>query len=276
MNETNSYVGSAIDRLIQLREVQVKQQGPEWAALSEDDRGVMTEQRADHENHLKMYLPLANEIIHMLHYLSSDAEIRKPFLLPQLLDRLASMLLSVLVQLVGPKGLGLKVDNAEELQFTPKTMLAEVAQTVINFSASELFPHALAASAYYSQHPRVLAKSAATLRKHTMLPPERIDELDALVGAVAGAAEAAGAADKADEDAPDEFLDPLMYTVIVDPVTLPTSGTVMDRAIIEQHLLNDPTDPFNRKPLKATELVPNAELKAKIAAWRQSKTVGGR
>ena len=42
-------------------------------------------------------------------------------------------------------------------------------------------------------------------------------------------------------DAPSEFLDPLMNTLMRNPVRLPTSGTVMDRAVIAQHLLNTET-----------------------------------
>lgn len=49
-------------------------------------------------------------------------------------------------------------------------------------------------------------------------------------------------------DAPDEFRDPLMDTLMCDPVLLP-SGKVMDRSIITRHLLNSNTDPFNRQPL---------------------------
>ena len=43
-------------------------------------------------------------------------------------------------------------------------------------------------------------------------------------------------------------VDPLMQTLMQDPVCLP-SGITMDRAIIVRHLLNDPTDPFTRQPL---------------------------
>ena len=41
------------------------------------------------------------------------------------------------------------------------------------------------------------------------------------------------------EEAPEEFLDPLMSTIMRDPVRLPTSGNIVDRATISQHLLND-------------------------------------
>jgi hypothetical protein len=51
------------------------------------------------------------------------------------------------------------------------------------------------------------------------------------------------------------LLDPLMCTVMTDPVILP-SGVIMDRSVITKHLLNSSTDPFNRLPLTPEQLVP--------------------
>ena len=51
------------------------------------------------------------------------------------------------------------------------------------------------------------------------------------------------------DDAPEEFLDPLMFNLMEDPVELPDSHNIMDRKTIKIHLLNDPHDPFNRAPL---------------------------
>lgn len=44
-----------------------------------------------------------------------------------------------------------------------------------------------------------------------------------------------------------------MDTLMTDPVMLP-SGNIMDRSIILRHLLNSPTDPFNRQPLTESML----------------------
>lgn len=41
-----------------------------------------------------------------------------------------------------------------------------------------------------------------------------------------------------------------------DPVTLPSSGKIMDRPVIIRHLLNSQTDPFNRQPLSEDDLTP--------------------
>jgi ubiquitin conjugation factor E4 B len=51
------------------------------------------------------------------------------------------------------------------------------------------------------------------------------------------------------------FPDPLLATLMEDPVILPASKAVMDRSTIRSHLLSDPTDPFNRAPLKIEEVI---------------------
>ncbi len=70
---------------------------------------------------------------------------------------------------------------------------------------------------------------------------------------------------------PEEFLDPLMAELMSDPVTLPASKAVMDRSTIRSHLLSDPTDPFNRAPLKIEEVITNEELRERIQSWKMEK-----
>merc|ERR1712150_91476 len=73
------------------------------------------------------------------------------------------------------------------------------------------------------------------------------------------------------EDAPDEFIDPMMCELMEDPVLLPTSGNVMDRKHIIRHLLSTPNDPFNRQPLTEDMLQPQCELKGRIDQWKTDK-----
>lgn len=47
-----------------------------------------------------------------------------------------------------------------------------------------------------------------------------------------------------------------MFTLMRDPVILPSSRTVIDRATIKSHLLSDSKDPFNRIPLTINEVIP--------------------
>lgn len=72
-------------------------------------------------------------------------------------------------------------------------------------------------------------------------------------------------------DAPDEYLDPIMSTLMNDPVILPSSKVTVDRTTIARHLLSDQSDPFNRSPLTMDQIRPDEELKAKITEWIREK-----
>ena len=56
------------------------------------------------------------------------------------------------------------------------------------------------------------------------------------------------------DEMPEEYLDPLLYTPIRDPVILPESKIIMDRAVIQAHLAEGEYDPFNRQPLTMEQL----------------------
>lgn len=70
---------------------------------------------------------------------------------------------------------------------------------------------------------------------------------------------------------PDDFLDPIMSTLMRDPVILPSSKITIDRTTISRHLLSDQTDPFNRAPLSMDMLRPDTDLKEKIDLWIAEK-----
>jgi ubiquitin conjugation factor E4 B len=56
---------------------------------------------------------------------------------------------------------------------------------------------------------------------------------------------------------PEHFLDPILFEIMQNPVTLPTSGAVVDLATIKGHLLSSNLDPFNRQPLKLEDVIPS-------------------
>ena len=73
------------------------------------------------------------------------------------------------------------------------------------------------------------------------------------------------------DDAPEEFFDPLMATIMDDPVELPDSHYIIDRVTIEQHLLNDKRDPMSRAPLTLDQLIPRPDIKEKIEEYKMEK-----
>lgn len=72
-------------------------------------------------------------------------------------------------------------------------------------------------------------------------------------------------------DPPDEFLDPIMSTLMQDPVILPSSRITVDRTTIARHFLSDQNDPFNRAPLTMDQVKSDTELKRKIDDWIREK-----
>ncbi|ETO09553.1 putative ubiquitin conjugating factor [Reticulomyxa filosa] len=71
---------------------------------------------------------------------------------------------------------------------------------------------------------------------------------------------------------PSHFLDPLMHTLMEDPVILPSSQVSVDRSTIVRHLLSNPFDPFTRAHLTESELIDNAKLKAEIEDFKKQCT----
>ena len=64
-----------------------------------------------------------------------------------------------------------------------------------------------------------------------------------------------------EEEPPDELCDPIMGTLMENPVKLPTSGQIVDRTTIARQLLSAPMDPFNRQPLTLDQVIPLPDMK---------------
>ncbi|CAM9868591.1 unnamed protein product [Phaeothamnion confervicola] len=276
MNETNVLVANTMERLPQIRAVQLQQRdAAAWGALREEQRNETLERLSGNERDVTSYMGLCNETIHMVNYLTSDLEIQKPFMMPELLPRLASMMTSILSQLVGKKGLEIKacrltVEDPDAYHFHPKEMLREICEIFVNFAPHLDFHEAVAKSAYYEQSPDMIVKAVGACRKLGLLDAATLAKLDTLEVAVQAVRNATPDIDM--DEMPDEFLDPVLATPMTDPVRLPHSGTVMDRQTILQHLLNDSTDPFSRAPLTKEMLEPATDVKAKIDAWIEQQT----
>jgi ubiquitin conjugation factor E4 B len=112
MNEMNSLIVTVMEKLPEIRRVQLQMTNPqEWASLSEEQRETISSRHEDNEQEVKRALPLCNKTLKMLGFLSTDTDIRGLFLLDELCPRLVNMLLHVLTKLVGAKGMELKVSS---------------------------------------------------------------------------------------------------------------------------------------------------------------------
>lgn len=271
INQTNDGVADSLQRLREIRQVQLDRREPAWNQMSDEDRRQREQGLQDNERFVSSALLLAGEVIGMMRYLSLDPVYVKAFVSSGLGSRLAGMLSSILVSLSGPRGVNFKIDDPAKYNFHPQELLSSVYQTMARFyyGGGYSFTSAVASCAYYKFAD--FDKASKTVKKFGTLPLDVTDCFDKMNKDAEEESKRILEAEADLGEAPDEFLDPLMQEVMTDPVLLPTSNTVIDRSVIEQHLLNDQTDPFNRAPLTRDMLKPQSELKARIEAWRQGQ-----
>ncbi|CAB4253983.1 similar to Saccharomyces cerevisiae YDL190C UFD2 Ubiquitin chain assembly factor (E4) that cooperates with a ubiquitin-activating enzyme (E1) [Maudiozyma barnettii] len=198
-------------------------------------------------------------------------DISQCFVTAEVVDRLASMLNYNLESLVGPKCGNLRVKDPEQYSFNPKELLKALCSVYINLANEDNFIKAVARDSR-SFNVDFFKRAIDILGRRTgLVSDEFCTKLFEFVDKAEKTRKEEEEEDMEYEDAPDEFLDPLMYTIMKDPVTLPTSKVNIDRSTIKAHLLSDSTDPFNRSPLRLEQVIPNEELKQLITEWKASK-----
>lgn len=222
-------------------------------------------------------MSLGNETVHMLQVLTGKPEIIQPFMAPEVVERLAAMLDYNLVALAGPRCTELKVQNPEQYRFEPKKLLNDLVLIFVHLAHRPEFIQAVARDGR-SYNPEVFARAANILQRNHLFSSDEVSTLSLFVQNVNESIQSGQAEEAELGDIPDEYLDQLLYSLMEDPVTLPSSGVVVDLSTIKTHLLSDAHDPFNRQPLKIEDVIPSTfylnidvSLKAEIQAWKRSK-----
>ncbi|KAJ5112297.1 hypothetical protein N7532_000342 [Penicillium argentinense] len=241
----------------------------EGNSMDQATRQQREEHLATAQRSAKSYMQLTNETVAMLK-LFTEA-LADSFTMPEIVQRLADMLDYNLDAMVGPKSSNLRVDNLQEYGFNPRALLTEITDVYLNLMGKQNFVVAVARDGR-SYKPANFEKAADIMRKWSLKSPEELRRWSSLQKKVM---DAKAEDEQAEEDLgeiPDEYLDPLMFTLMEDPVILPNSRMSIDRSTIRSHLLSDPHDPFNRVPLKMEDVIPNTELKAQIEAFVSERT----
>ncbi|XP_030843161.1 ubiquitin conjugation factor E4 B isoform X2 [Strongylocentrotus purpuratus] len=267
MNDTTFLLDESIGCLKRIHEVQEAMKDQQkWREISQEEQQSRSRQLSSDQRQCRSYLTLANETLEMFNYLT--IHIKKPFLRPELCSRLAVMLNSNLQQLCGPRCNDLRVENREKYGFEPRKMLDQLTTIYLNLDSKELIEGIAADERSFCQD--IFAEAIRIMNRNKIKTSSQIQQFSDLSLRAHKIAEMNRQTDLDLEDAPDEFRDPLMATLMDDPVILP-SGNVMDRSVIERHLLNSQTDPFNRSALNSEMLQPATELKQRIQEWIHNK-----
>uniref|UniRef100_H3DCI3 Ubiquitin conjugation factor E4 B n=1 Tax=Tetraodon nigroviridis TaxID=99883 RepID=H3DCI3_TETNG len=270
INDTTFLLDESLESLKRIHEVQEEMRNKEqWDQLSREQQQSRQSQLTQDERVSRSYLALATETVDMFHILTK--QVQKPFLRPELGPRLAAMLNYNLQQLCGPKCRDLKVENPEKYGFEPKKLLDQLTDIYLQLDCARFAKAIADDQRSYSRE--LFEEVISKMRKAGIKSSIAIEKFKLLLEKVEEIVAKNSQSEMDYSDAPDEFKDPLMDTLMTDPVMLP-SGNVMDRSIILRHLLNSSTDPFNRQPLTESMLESVPELKERIQAWMREKQSG--
>jgi len=272
INDTTFLLDESLESLKRIHEIQEEMKNKEqWDQLPRDQQQTRQSQLTQDERVSRSYLALATETVDMFHILTK--QVQKPFLRPELGPRLAAMLNFNLQQLCGPKCRDLKVENPEKYGFEPKKLLDQLTDIYLQLDCARFAKAIADDQRSYSRE--LFEEVISKMRKAGIKSTIAIEKFKLLSEKVEEIVAKNSQSEMDYSDAPDEFKDPLMDTLMSDPVILP-SGCIMDRSIILRHLLNSPTDPFNRQHLTESMLESVPELKERIQAWMREKQGGGR
>ncbi|XP_026092647.1 ubiquitin conjugation factor E4 B-like isoform X2 [Carassius auratus] len=270
INDTTFLLDESLESLKRIHEIQEEMKNKEqWDQLPREQQQSRQSQLTQDERVSRSYLALATETVDMFHILTK--QVQKPFLRPELGPRLAAMLNYNLQQLCGPKCRDLKVENPEKYGFEPKKLLDQLTDIYLQLDCARFAKAIADDQRSYSRE--LFEEVISKMRKAGIKSTIAIEKFKLLLEKVEEIVARNSQSEMDYGDAPDEFKDPLMDTLMTDPVQLP-SGNIMDRSIILRHLLNSPTDPFNRQPLTESMLEPVPELKERIQAWMRGKQSG--
>lgn len=310
MNDCTYLLDESLTKLSDIHAIQIEMASEDWAARPIAERKDREKALAAAEQQATSYITLGKSMVDLLKTFTAEA--KAPFMTPEIVDRLAAMLNYNLDALVGPKCQNLNVKNMDKYRFNPRQLLSDIIAVYLNLADQQEFVRAVAGEGR-SYKKSLFERAAAIATKRSLKSSTEVEQLMLFVTKV----EETKLLIEAEEDwgdVPDDFLgavffvtvaglshqpgwrnypDPLMYTLMRDPVKLPSSKTTIDRSTIKAHLLSDSHDPFNRSPLKIEDVTPggfdwrlllvsrqlpsrfvfypDAELKERIEAWLVEK-----
>lgn len=279
MNDATMQLEEGMDTLLEIRKI-VREGGeealnrPSAEEVDQDEQtgeggDLYRQSRKNHKEHCKTYMKMGNRTIRTLWSITKEAPMEIVGKLNVLQQLLHNCLNCCLDRLVGPRCLELKMAKGQrndfsDYEFKPVELLQMIAEIYIYIArADKDRVQKMITEDGRSYRPKTFVKAVSILKRENMIAPDLLKEFEKFVNDLNELAQSQEAA-LASVTIPDHFLDPIMAEIMEDPVLLPTSNNVMDRKIIERHIMSNDDDPFNRAHLSVSDLVPQAELKKEI------------
>ena len=250
----------------------------EWNKLNDEEKKEKEEELQDNKNGVKFHMALANESIALVRFLCNY--IAQPFLSDDIILPRMAVLVSVYIDRLTGRGGELKVKGKNlDYNFKPKFLLTTVVEVFLclsqykDESGEKLGDSFLDAIIEDDAHfkPSDYRKGIRILRNRNLMAISSVDIFENELVKLEKKLQEKQNIDAILGDIPDEYLDPIMMTLMRDPVkfTSPKTGQVfvMDRKVIERHLLNNGNNPFTREKLTSDDLTDHSQLKSEIDNW---------
>ena len=271
MENVTYFLDEVIMKLIDIKNYQdLKENEEKWNELNEEKKNLENNKFINNDYLLKIDSKFLNNSLEYLVIICSC--LQKFFESLNLCQRLAELLNYCLDEFTS-KSKHLKVKNKNDYEFQPSFILTSLIKIYVYFKHEEKFLEFVVSDERSYKYDNFL--KAIEIKNHfekVKIDYEIFEDFKDLVYNILKKYEDKNNKNKINlDDVPEEFLDPLMNTIMEDPVILPHSKINIDRNTIITYLLTNPTDPFNRTPLKVEDLIPNNELKEKIMNYLKSK-----
>ena len=230
INDVTYLMDESLNELTQIHNIETEMENAqEWAAKSPQYRREREGTLRTLERHASGYITLGRSTVDLLKVFT--AETKSPFMMPEIVGKLAAMLDYNLEALAGPKCRDLKVKNPEKYKFDPKALLSDIVQVFLNLSDEEEFAKAVATDGR-SYKKELFEGTVEILRRKMLKSEDEIEKLFAFVEKV----EVLKAVFEEEEDlgeVPDEFLGSYIEVSILPCLTKNWAG--FRRTTVHRH-----------------------------------------
>jgi ubiquitin conjugation factor E4 B len=205
MNDVTYLMGESLSELTQIHNIQIEMEDTAaWQAQTLEYRRDREQSLRTLEQHASTYTTLGSSTVSLLK--DFTAETTTPFMMPEIVDRLAAMLDYNLDALAGPRCQNLVVKDRDKLKFDPGSLLSDILQIFLNLSDEEIFVTAVAGDGR-SYRKELFDRAIGIAAKKAFKTNDELEKLRLFVKRV----EAVKASLEAEEDlgdVPEEFLGP--------------------------------------------------------------------
>ena len=179
INDVTYLMDESLNELTQIHNIETEMENAdEWASKSPQYRREREGTLRSLERHASGYITLGRSTVDLLQVFT--AETKTPFMMPEIVGKLAAMLDYNLEALAGPKCGDLKVKNPEKYKFDPKGLLSDIVQVFLNLSGEEAFATAVAEDGR-SYKKELFEKTVDILERKSLKSRDEIEKLIAFV-----------------------------------------------------------------------------------------------